>query len=81
MLGLIGGIPLAVLREDSLASMTARVHEIVPPLLSEGRYIPLASGRVRHDVPWETYRHYRELLSALLDAHAVRGATTPPGPA
>ncbi len=80
-LGLIGGIPLGVLREDSLASMAARVHEIVPPLLREGRYIPLASGRVRADVPWKTYRRYREVLAELLSTRAVRGATAPPGPA
>jgi hypothetical protein len=81
LLGLIGGIPLAVLRERSLERLAERVREIVPPLLSEGRYIPLASGRVRDDVPWDTYRHYRELLAALLHADAVSGATETPGPA
>jgi len=81
MLGLIGGIPLSVLRERSPERLAKRVRETVPPLLREGRYIPLASGRVRDDVPWDTYRRYRELLAALLDADAVSEATETPGPA
>jgi hypothetical protein len=65
-LGLIGGIPLRVLREGSSDRITARLGEIVPPLLREGRYVPLAGGRVRDDVTWPAYRHYRRTLGALL---------------
>ena len=65
-LGLIGGIPLSILRSGTLGSMERRIREIVMPLLESGRYIPLVGGRVREDVPWPVYRRYREILSELI---------------
>ena len=62
-LGLIGGIPLSLLRMDPPEQMRERLHAIVRPLLQSGRYIPLASGRVREDIPWQSYRAYREALA------------------
>jgi len=65
-LGLIGGIPLSILREGSLERIAERLEEIVPPLLREGRYIPLAAGRVREGVSWAAYRRYREVLAGMM---------------
>lgn len=62
-LGLIGGIPLSLLRAGESGELEGRLREIVPPLLSAGRYIPLAGGRVREEVPWPVYRRYREILT------------------
>lgn len=60
-LRLIGGIDLDAL----LAGKDAIDDEFrarVPPLLADGGYIPLADGRVRQNVPFENYLHYRRLL-------------------
>jgi hypothetical protein len=65
-LGLIGGIPLSILREGSPERIEQRLSEIVPPLLREGRYIPLAAGRVREGVSWAAYRRYREVLGGMV---------------
>jgi hypothetical protein len=65
-LGLIGGIPLGILREGSMERITERLEEIVPPLLREGRYVPLAAGRVRAGVSWAAYRRYREALGGMV---------------
>lgn len=66
-LGLIGGIPLSVLRDESLAGIRTRLEEIVPPLLESGRFVPLAGGRVREEIPWAVYRCYREVLAELIE--------------
>jgi hypothetical protein len=63
-LGLIGGIDLDVLRRDK-ESIRREIEEKVPPLLEGGRYIPLADGRVREDVPFENYAYYRRLLEQI----------------
>lgn len=65
-LGLIGGIPLAVLRDAPIEQIPARLNALVPPLLASGRYIPLAAGRVRMGVSWTAYRRYREVLAEML---------------
>ena len=65
-LGLIGGVPLSLLRTGSPEGMRERLSEIVTPLLASGRYIPLAGGRVREEVPWSVYRAYREALNELM---------------
>jgi hypothetical protein len=65
-LGLIGGIPLGILREGSLERIAERLEEIVPPLLREGRYVPLAAGRVREGVSWAAYRRYREVVGGMV---------------
>jgi len=64
--GLIGGIPLSLLRSDSTENMRDRLAAIVGPLLREGRYIPLAGGRVRDEIPWVVYKTYREALVELM---------------
>jgi hypothetical protein len=65
-LGLIGGIPLDILRGEAQQEVKHRLHEIVPPLMESGRYIPLASGRVREEIPWSAYRGYREALAGIM---------------
>ncbi len=61
-LGLIGGIPLSILREEEEDGMEQRIREIVEPLSASGRYIPLAGGRIREEIPWKVYKRYREIL-------------------
>lgn len=65
-LGLIGGIPLSILRSEDPERMELRLREIVTPLMESGSYVPLASGRVREDIPWHVYRRYREILARLI---------------
>jgi hypothetical protein len=65
-LGLIGGIPLSILRSGKTKEMERRLEEVVVPLMESGRYLPLAGGRVREDVPWPVYKRYREILADLL---------------
>jgi hypothetical protein len=63
-LRLIGGIDLDVLLVDQ-AAIRHEMEEVIPPLLAEGGYVPLADGRVRANVPFENYRFYRRLLEEL----------------
>ncbi len=63
-LSLIGGIDLDALRAGKDA-IRREVLEKVPPLLAQGGYIPLADGRVREDIPYANYVHYRELLEKI----------------
>ena len=65
-LGLVGGIPLSILRAKSIERIRDRLEETVPPLLLAGRYIPLAGGRVREEVSWAAYKCYRETLAGLM---------------
>ena len=65
--GLIGGIPLSILRRAPSEDVQKSLEEIVSPLLTSGRYVPLAGGRVREEIPWVTYKRYRESLAALLN--------------
>jgi len=60
-LRLIGGIDLDVLRlgEDAIRR---EVEEKVPALLADGGYIPMLDGRVRADVPFQSYCCYKRLL-------------------
>ncbi len=64
-LGLIGGIPLSILRGGSADVIRHTLEEIVPPLLQSGRYVPLAGGRVREEIPWSAYECYRQVLAEL----------------
>ena len=65
-LGLIGGIPLSILRGGSPEVIRNTLEEIVPPLLHSGRYVPLAGGRVREEISWSAYECYREVLAELM---------------
>jgi hypothetical protein len=76
-LGLIGGIPLGILRDGPLERIPARLEELVPPLLAAGRYVPLAGGRVRAGVSWAAYARYREVLAEMLGAPNTSTATHP----
>jgi hypothetical protein len=62
-LRLIGGIDSDSLRQTQQDIYRA-VMEVVPPLLEDGGYIPLADGRVREDVSFENYKYYRKLLES-----------------
>jgi uroporphyrinogen-III decarboxylase len=65
-LRLIGGIDLDALRRDKEA-IRREVEEKVPPLVTDGGYVPLADGRVRADVPLENYVYYRKLLEQVTE--------------
>lgn len=63
-MGLIGGIDTDVLRlgPDEIR----RAVEGVLPLIQQGRFIPLADGRVREGIPYENYATYRRTLEELV---------------
>jgi hypothetical protein len=64
-LRLIGGIDLDVLRlgEDAIRR---EMEEKVPALLADGGYIPMLDGRVRADVPFQSYCSYKRLLERMI---------------
>jgi hypothetical protein len=64
-LRLIGGIDSDSLRQ-SQQDIYKSVMEVVPELLADGGYIPLADGRVREDVSFENYVFYRKLLESTI---------------
>ena len=66
-LRLIGGIDLDALRQGRDA-VRREIEAKVPPLLAQGGYVPLADGRVREDVPYDTYAYYRGLLAEVIGA-------------
>ncbi len=59
-LGLIGGIDSDVLRQGP--EDIRRAVQAVLPLAQQGRFVPLADGRVRRDVPFQNYAFYRRTL-------------------
>jgi hypothetical protein len=63
-LRLIGGIDLDVLLQGKDA-ICRELERVVPPLLIQGRYAPLADGRVRANIPFENYAFYRRLLEQM----------------
>jgi hypothetical protein len=63
-LRLIGGIDLDALLLDEPA-VRREMLRVVPPLLAQGGYVPLADGRVRENIPLANYRCYRQLLEEL----------------
>jgi hypothetical protein len=60
-LTLIGGIDSDVLRQDTKSIQQAVAA--VQPFVEQGRFIPLADGRVREDVPYPNYVYYRQELN------------------
>jgi uroporphyrinogen-III decarboxylase len=64
-LRLIGGIDTDWLYQET-DTIRRRLFDVVPGLLQQGGYIPLADGRVRVEVPFENYVTYRELLQELV---------------
>jgi len=65
-LRLIGGIDSDSLRQTQ-QDIYRSVMEVVPELLEDGGFIPLADGRVREDVSFDNYIYYRQLLESILD--------------
>jgi len=65
-LRLIGGIDLDVLRLGS-NGIKKELDRVLPPLLDQGGYIPLADGRVREDIPYQNYQSYRNLLEEMVN--------------
>jgi hypothetical protein len=63
-LRLIGGIDSDALRQ-SREEIYREVIRVVPQLLADGGYIPLADGRVREDVSYQNYLYYRKLLEEI----------------
>jgi hypothetical protein len=66
-LRLIGGIDTDWLY-GSEREMFANLERVVPPLLAEGGYIPLADGRVREEVPFANYQAYRLSLQQIVQS-------------
>lgn len=66
-LRLIGGIDSDSIRHTQQDIYEA-VMEVVPILLEEGGFIPLADGRVREDVSFENYVYYRKMLESTTGA-------------
>lgn len=64
-LRLIGGIDSDSLRHTQ-QDIYRSVMEVVPELLEDGGFIPLADGRVREDVTFNNYVYYRKLLESIL---------------
>jgi hypothetical protein len=64
-LRLIGGIDADALRQSQPEILQA-IIKVVPDLLNDGGFIPLADGRVRDDVPYENYVYYRRLLESVV---------------
>ena len=64
-LGLIAGIDLDILRGNK-QEIRRQIEARVSPLLVQGRYVPLADGRVREDIPYEHYVYYRRLLENMI---------------
>ncbi len=62
---LMGGIDVDWLYGDP-GLIRGRLEATVTPLLEQGRYIPLADGRVREGVPYPNYVAYREALEAIV---------------
>jgi hypothetical protein len=77
-LRLIGGIDSDSLRQTQ-QDIYRSVMEVVPPLLEDGGYIPLADGRVREDVSFENYMYYRKLLETTTDTRSVSSKPDQPG--
>ncbi len=63
-LRLIGGIDADSLRQDQPAIYQS-IMDIVPALVEDGGYLPLADGRVREDVKLDNYLYYRRLLESI----------------
>ena len=63
-LRLIGGLDLNTLRQGN-DSISRELIRVVPPLLKDGGYYPLLDGRVRQDIPFDTYSFYRQSLEKL----------------
>lgn len=66
-LGLIGGIRMEALRRGPQA-IRREIARRVPPVLAQGRYLPLAAGRVRPEVPYRHYAVYQRLLQQALQS-------------
>jgi hypothetical protein len=66
-LRLIGGIDADCLRQNE-ENIQKEIMNIVPQLLEEGGYIPLADGRVREDVTFTNYVYYRKILESLVSS-------------
>ena len=64
-LRLIGGIDLDALLAGE-AAIRREIETKVPPLLAGGGYVPLADGRIRANVPLDSYLTYRRVLDEVV---------------
>lgn len=67
-LRLIGGIDLDALRKGK-NEIEKEIYEKVPILIEQGGYVPLADGRIRKEVPFENYIHYRKILDEVISGN------------
>ena len=65
-LRLIGGLDVRVLEKDKTA-IEREIMSVVPPLLEQGGYVPMVDERVRSQISFENYSHYRELIRRLTE--------------
>ncbi len=66
-LRLIGGVDVHSLVESEKKTGRA-LGDLLPELLADGGYIPLADGRIRAEVGFSAYSHYRQQLEKLCNA-------------
>jgi hypothetical protein len=63
-IALIGGIDATALAKDDDRVIRA-IEETVPPLLESGHYLPCLNDRPRSNVPFSSYKLYRETLAEM----------------
>ena len=73
-LRLIGGIDLDALLKGKRA-IRGEIESKVRPLLAQGGYVPLADGRIRANIRFENYVHYRRVLQDVVERHFARGGS------
>ncbi len=64
-LRLVGGVPWEALA-DGESAINEALEGVVRPLLEEGGYIPHVDDRIRPQIPFENFLHYRRRLDALV---------------
>ena len=65
-LQLVGGVDKRPLIAGDLAAIDAELSRIAP-LLERGGYIPHIDHAVPEDIPWDSFRYYRERLNEIID--------------
>ena len=75
-LRLIGGVDLDAVIGGGRA-LEAHMKDVVPTLLDDGGYVPLADGRVRQTTPYRHYVKYRRILEELTLPNGRQERATP----
>ena len=60
---LMGGVDKRILRDGcGKQAIEEHVRAVVEPLVAQGGYSPFVDHAVPHDVPFENFRYYMELI-------------------